>query len=252
MEKRKLKAPPKDSVLRLVLTAMFAAICFVVLMFRIPIADQFVHAGNAVCILAALLLGGWQGGLAGAIGMGLNDLFFYPSSVIKTLVLKLGIGLFTGLIFHYGRTHPHRSPRVGLGVASVVSLASGAVVLGIYLQNGDYGNKLLIPSIFLLILGGVLAVVLTVSFFVSSFSHDILYALFGATIGVAFNVAGEFIWKFVENLLTGLTVGGAVAATLVKIPATFLNGSFSVFLAVLLYLPVRTALQKAKLGSMLA
>lgn len=43
-----------------------------------------------------------------------------------------------------------------------------------------------------------------------------------------------------------------MAATLVKIPATFLNGSFSVFLAVLLYLPVRTALQKAKLGSMLA
>ncbi len=109
------------------------------------------------------------GGLAGAIGMGLNDLFFYPSSVIKTLVLKLGIGLFTGLIFHYGRTHPNRSPRVGLGVASVVSLASGAVVLGIYLQNGDYGNKLLIPSIFLLILGGVLAVVQTVSFFVPSF-----------------------------------------------------------------------------------
>ena len=62
--------------------------------------------------------------------MGLNDLFFYPSSVIKTLVLELGIGLFTGLIFHYGRTHPNRSPRVGLGVASAVSLASGAVVLG--------------------------------------------------------------------------------------------------------------------------
>ena len=34
MEKRKLKAPPKDSVLRLVLTAMFAAICFVVQMER--------------------------------------------------------------------------------------------------------------------------------------------------------------------------------------------------------------------------
>lgn len=78
MEKRKLKAPPKDSVLRLVLTAMFAAICFVVLMFRIPIADQFVHAGNAVCILAALLLGGWQGGLAGAIGMASTTCFSIP------------------------------------------------------------------------------------------------------------------------------------------------------------------------------
>lgn len=245
------KPLPKDNILRLVLIAMFAAICFVIIMFRIPIADQFVHAGNAVCILAALLLGGWQGGLAGSIGMGLNDLFFYPSSVVKTLILKFGIGLFTGLIFRYGKTHPDRSPRLGLGIASGVSLASGAVVLAIYLQSSTHSNGLLIPSIFLLILGGVLAGILVASCFVRSFSHDILYAVFGATIGVAFNVVGEFTWRFVENLLTGLTVGGAVTATLVKIPATFLNGSFSVFLAVLLYLPVRTALQKAKLGSML-
>ena len=110
MEKRKLKAPPKDSVLRLVLTAMFAAICFVVLMFRIPIADQFVHAGNAVCILAALLLGGSWGGLAGAIGMTIADLTTaYVTSAPKTFLLKLCIGLIVGLvahkIFHLSKEH---------------------------------------------------------------------------------------------------------------------------------------------------
>ena len=110
MEKRKLKAPPKDSVLRLVLTAMFAAICFVVLMFRIPIADQFVHAGNAVCILAALLLGGYWGGLAGAIGMTIADLTTaYVTSAPKTFLLKLCIGLIVGLvahkIFHLSKEH---------------------------------------------------------------------------------------------------------------------------------------------------
>lgn len=33
------------------------------------------HVGNAFCVLAALLLGGWYGGLAGAIGMTISDLF---------------------------------------------------------------------------------------------------------------------------------------------------------------------------------
>ena len=34
-----------------------------------------LHIGNAFCVLAALLLGGFWGGLAGAIGMTIGDLF---------------------------------------------------------------------------------------------------------------------------------------------------------------------------------
>ena len=60
------------------------------------------HLGNTFCVLAALLLGGLPGGIAGAIGMGIADLLD-PAYVIvapKTIILKLGIGIITGLVAH--------------------------------------------------------------------------------------------------------------------------------------------------------
>ncbi|WP_218188518.1 MULTISPECIES: ECF transporter S component [Enterobacteriaceae] len=53
-------------------------------------------------VLAALLLGGWYGGFAGAIGMTIADLLdpVYITVAPKTFVLKLCIGLITGLVAH--------------------------------------------------------------------------------------------------------------------------------------------------------
>ena len=61
-----------------------------------------LHIGNTFCVLAALLLGGWYGGLAGAIGMTIADLIdpVYILVAPKTFILKLCIGLITGLIAH--------------------------------------------------------------------------------------------------------------------------------------------------------
>ena len=61
-----------------------------------------LHIGNAFCVLAALLLGGWYGGFAGAIGMTIADLIdpVYITVAPKTFILKLCIGLITGLIAH--------------------------------------------------------------------------------------------------------------------------------------------------------
>lgn len=252
MGDRKTGQLSRDQILRLVLTALFAAICFVVIWLKIPIGEQFVHPGNAMCILAALLLGGVPGGIAGSIGMGLFDLLFYPTSIFKTLILKFLMGLIAGLIFHYGKKRPQSRPQIGLAAASGLSLVFGLWILITYLGKETKELTLLMPSLFLLILGGVLAVILAVSLSTKKIGHVTLYAILGATAGVAFNVAGEFVWKTAENLLYGMPFNAAVAATIVKIPATFLNGSFSVFLAVLLYLPIRSALQKAKLDSMLA
>ena len=52
--------------------------------------------------LAALILGGWYGGLAGAIGMGIADVIdpVYITGAPKTFVLKLCIGLIVGLVAH--------------------------------------------------------------------------------------------------------------------------------------------------------
>lgn len=93
---------------KLMQTALLAALCFVSFMYlKIPIPvpggdATALHIGNAFCVLAALLLGGWYGGLAGAIGMTIADLLDpkYIISAPKTFILKLCIGLIVGLVAH--------------------------------------------------------------------------------------------------------------------------------------------------------
>lgn len=93
---------------KLMQTALLAALCFVSFTFiqiKIPVPggdSTSLHIGNTFCVLAALLLGGWYGGLAGAIGMTIADLLdpVYILVAPKTFILKLCIGLITGLIAH--------------------------------------------------------------------------------------------------------------------------------------------------------
>ncbi len=75
MEKR------KQTVIKLAQTALLAALCFVSFTFfqiKIPMPGggdaTSLHIGNAFCVLAALLLGGGYGGLAGALGMTIADI----------------------------------------------------------------------------------------------------------------------------------------------------------------------------------
>ena len=134
----------RSPFMQTVLIAMFAALSFVAIwLIRIPypapVGNPFIHFGNMVTILAALLIGGWQGGLSGSIGMGLFDIVGgYGVLSIKTFILKFGIGLFTGLIARVGRRHPERNPRVGLGVAGgVLPLAGGPALLRAALGEED-------------------------------------------------------------------------------------------------------------------
>lgn len=103
-----MKENNKFSIQRLCAIALLAALSYVVFTFlqiKIPLpggdATSF-HLGNAVCVLGALLMGGMAGGLGGAIGMTLGDLFdpIYIIYAPKTFVLKLCIGLITGVIAH--------------------------------------------------------------------------------------------------------------------------------------------------------
>ena len=97
-----------STVMKIAQTALFAALCYVIftyLQIKIPMPGgdaTSIHHGNAFCVLAALLLGGWYGGLAGAIGMGIADVMdpIYITGAPKTFILKLCIGLITGLVAH--------------------------------------------------------------------------------------------------------------------------------------------------------
>lgn len=98
-----------QTVMKLAQTALLAALCFVSFTFlqiKIPMPGgdaTSLHIGNAFCVLGALLLGGWYGGLAGAIGMTIADLMdpIYITDAPKTFFLKLCIGLIVGLVAHH-------------------------------------------------------------------------------------------------------------------------------------------------------
>ena len=86
------------------LLAALSYLAFTFLQFKIPTpgGTTSFHLGNTFCVLAALLIGGVPGGVAGAIGMGIGDLMdpVYFTSAPKTIVLKFIIGVVTGIIAH--------------------------------------------------------------------------------------------------------------------------------------------------------
>lgn len=97
----------KADVKKLAQAGLLAALCYIGFAFfkiDIPVGateKTAFHFGNVFCVLAALLLGGYWGGLAGAIGMTFGDLTTsYVTSAPKTFLLKLCIGLIVGLVAH--------------------------------------------------------------------------------------------------------------------------------------------------------
>ena len=120
-------------ILKIVLVGLMAGLCYISFMFlqiKIPTPGGFTsfHLGNTFCVLAALLLGGLPGGVAGAIGMGIADLLD-PAYVIvapKTIILKLGIGIITGLVAHRIFHIQHKQGKA-LWKAVILSATAGAI-----------------------------------------------------------------------------------------------------------------------------
>ena len=67
-------------IVKLAEAALLAALCYIFFTFfkidiTVPGGDKTAfNAGNAFCVLGALLLGGVYGGIGGAIGMTIGDL----------------------------------------------------------------------------------------------------------------------------------------------------------------------------------
>ncbi|MBQ4641112.1 MAG: ECF transporter S component [Oscillospiraceae bacterium] len=127
-----MKSKHMQSLRKLTMAALFAGLCYIGFTYckiDIPVGTEKTafHLGNVFCVLAALFLGGFWGGLSGAVGMTIADLTTaYVTSAPKTFVLKLCIGLITGLVahkvFHISREQERKLP---LPVAAVISCACG-------------------------------------------------------------------------------------------------------------------------------
>lgn len=115
------------------MAALFAALCYIGFTYckiDIPVGAEKTafHLGNVFCVLAALFIGGFWGGMSGAIGMTIADLTTaYVTSAPKTFLLKLCIGLITGFVahkvFHLSRDDKER--KVPLTVATALSCVAG-------------------------------------------------------------------------------------------------------------------------------
>ena len=121
----------KIEVTRVAQAGLLAALCYIGFAFfkiDIPVGPEKTsfHFGNVFCVLAALLLGGYWGGLAGAVGMTIGDLTTsYVTSAPKTFLLKLCIGLIVGLVAHgfFKLSRDHKPQKVA--AVTVASAACG-------------------------------------------------------------------------------------------------------------------------------
>jgi uncharacterized membrane protein len=121
----------RTDIRRLAQAGLLAALCYIgfaVFKIDIPVGTEKTafHFGNVFCALAALLLGGYWGGLAGAIGMTIGDLTTsYVTSAPKTFLLKLCIGLIVGFVAHkIFKLDREHSPKYVAGV-TVLSCVCG-------------------------------------------------------------------------------------------------------------------------------
>lgn len=122
----------KADVRTTVYAAMFAALSYVgfaYLKIDIPVGTSSTafHLGNVFVVLAALFLGGYWGGMSGAVGLTIADLTTqYVTSAPKTFVLKLCIGLITGFVahnlFHLNKKSERKVP---VSVAAFLSCVAG-------------------------------------------------------------------------------------------------------------------------------
>ncbi|HBA50177.1 MAG TPA: hypothetical protein DCZ91_20770 [Lachnospiraceae bacterium] len=121
----------RADITRLAQAGLLTALCYIGFAFfkiDIPAGTEKAsfHFGNVFCVLAALLLGGYWGGLAGAVGMTIGDLTTtYVTSAPKTFLLKLGIGLIVGLVAHgIFRLSRDHSPKYVMG-ATILACVCG-------------------------------------------------------------------------------------------------------------------------------
>lgn len=152
---------------------LLAALCFVTFRFLkidIPIpgtdSNTAIHFGNVFLVVAALLIGGVNGGLAGAIGMTIGDLLDpkYVLSAPKTFLLKFCIGLIVGLIAHKLKKINKSDDKKYIAkwsiVASIAGMAFNVIadpLVGYFYKMYILGQPQKIASAIAKIAGGVTA-----------------------------------------------------------------------------------------------
>lgn len=223
-----------NKLLNLTLIALFAAICYISLsLFFFPFAQMYIHFGNLIVVVAALLIGGWQGGLAGSIGMGLYDILNgHIDSSPKTFILKFLIGLTVGIVFCYFKNRK-KYPTIALLISAIASLliSIGLLTYSLTVNNGYNGKSAVLFPLFLLI--SVLCFVFAA--LKAKLSQKYAAATAGAVCGMLVNIVGETLWKTIQFYLAGSSITAALSGALIAQGSTLINAAISIIGGVALF-----------------
>lgn len=248
---------------KIILVAIFSALCCACtfIQIKMPTGD-FVHLGNFVMIISALLLGGIEGGLVGSIGMGLYDLLFYinkPSTIIRTIILKFIIGFTVGFLFRLIIKKDIKIKPLFISLASVFGVFFvGSLVLFILGDKSSFGAENNYAAVFANIFGSTskLSISILIPIFTALFFALIIFALifskklstrskavlFAVNVALIINIIGEFLLRwFLEGIMVSNFDVSIIVATS-KIPGSVITAFVSIFLTVLIYDPIYKSL----------
>ncbi len=233
------KTKKQTQLLNITFIALFAALCYIALtVFFFPFAQMYIHFGNLIVVVASLLIGGWQGGLAGSIGMGLYDILNgHADSSPKTFLLKFLIGLTVGLVYSFFKSRK-KYPALALLISGIASLLiSVGLLIHTFINNKGYvGKAAVLAPIFIII--GILCVVFAA--LKSRFSQKTASAIAAASCGMLINIVGETAWKTVQFWIAGSTFSAAFSGAILAQGSTLINAGISIIGGVALF----TALEK--------
>ena len=221
-------------ILDITFISLFAALCYIALtVFFFPFANMYIHFGNLIVVLAALLIGGWQGGLAGSIGMGLYDLLNgHADSSPKTFLLKFLIGFTVGIVYNLFKNRK-KYPDKALFISGICSLIiSAGLIIYSFSANGEFGGKSAVLSPLFITVGIICILFAALK---TRFSQKTASAIVGAACGMTVNIIGEILWRTVEFFIAGSSFKAAFSGEVLAQGSTLINAGIAIVGGVALF-----------------
>jgi uncharacterized membrane protein len=126
---------------KMILTSILIALCFIATFINIPLPSPtgggLMHLGGVILFLSAIYLGPYIGGLTGAIGMTMFDLFYFPIWAPCTVITRFIMGYVTGLL-----TKNNKSP---FNVVIAMIIGSIIMIAGYYLYGVLLADNWIVP-----------------------------------------------------------------------------------------------------------
>ena len=143
------------SIQAITLTALFAALTFIGTTIKIPLpTGAFVHLGNAMLLLAILLLGYFKGALAGGVGFAIFDLLNgYATEAPYFILESFIVGLFAVFAIRLFKNNPTKIWQIivigiftGIGIMTQIKNTVVLLIAGSNLSNAFIAASIKLPA----------------------------------------------------------------------------------------------------------